>query len=250
MLTTLHKAKTTPVAGNKRKADDMTTDVAPPAPVAQGPPPFADGPSAAPPSALSKADWPGLPEPKRFPMRQHYDTELAFKRARLDFHVDEIKWCKREQARLSERIEIVTGLCRGDADSINTMKADIAKLEAQIAEEAAGASAEDFLQENLDEKREKSAAAANAEAEGVADATNITTITLPVYLANAIFLLIYPYPQVYDGRFTLFPLNGLVSNADSSLTVSFPKHGSRTDPRLQQHVCQQEPRTNVGTVKV
>ncbi|SCV49374.1 uncharacterized protein FFFS_09029 [Fusarium fujikuroi] len=49
-----------------------------------------------------------------------------------------------------------------DADSINTMNNDIAKLKQQGAEEAFGVSSEDFLQENL------SAAAGGAEAEGVA----------------------------------------------------------------------------------
>ncbi|KAG5791176.1 hypothetical protein H9Q69_009787 [Fusarium xylarioides] len=186
MLTTLQKAKTTPVAGNKRKADDMTTDVAPPAPVAQGPPPFADGPSAAPPSAFPQVTWPGLPEPKRFPMREHYDSELAFleakakfKRARLDFHADELMWCRREQARLSERMEMVTKFCRDDADSINTMNEDIAKLKEQVAGEAAGASAEEFLRENLDKKRVERAAADGAETGGTSPPTtsDSTTIT-------------------------------------------------------------------------
>ncbi|VTT57766.1 unnamed protein product [Fusarium fujikuroi] len=78
------------------------------------------------------------------------------------FNTDDLK-CHRERARLSERIELVTKLCREDADSINTMNNDIAKLKQQGAEEAFGVSSEDFLQENL-----SAAAKGGAEAEGVA----------------------------------------------------------------------------------
>ncbi|KAF5558744.1 hypothetical protein FPHYL_7335 [Fusarium phyllophilum] len=180
MLTTLQKAKTTPVAGNKRKADVMTTDAPPPAPVANGPPSFDDGPSAVPPSARPQVAWPGVPEPKRF----HYDTNLAeakvaFKRARLEFNTADLNWCRREQARLSERMEMVTKLCREDADSINTMNEDIAKLKEQVAGEAAGASAEEFLRENLDKKRVERAAADGAETGGASPPTTSgsTTIT-------------------------------------------------------------------------
>ncbi|CVK95771.1 uncharacterized protein FMAN_13707 [Fusarium mangiferae] len=169
------KPKTTPVAGKKRKADDQTTDAPAPAPVAKRPLPFADGPSAEAPSASPRAFWPGLPEPKRFPERKNYDTnvahmeaKVAYKRARLDFNTDDLKWCHRERARLSERIELVTKLCRDDADSINTMSNELATLKEQGAEEAFGVSSENFLQESLNKKREESAAAkGGAEAEGV-----------------------------------------------------------------------------------
>ncbi|KAF4498785.1 hypothetical protein FAGAP_5039 [Fusarium agapanthi] len=190
------KAKTTPAAGTKRKADEMTTGVAPPAPVATAPPPFADGPSAAPPSAAPpsaspQVAWPGLPEPKRF----HYDTDVAVSPHNfpcvskeksltvltIQFLEAKAAWCKREQVRLSARIETVTKLCRDDADSINTMNDEIATLRQQDAEEAVGASSEDFLQANLNKKREERAAAkAEAEAEGVVPdtANSIKTTSL------------------------------------------------------------------------
>ncbi|KAF5692738.1 hypothetical protein FDENT_2613 [Fusarium denticulatum] len=68
------KAKTTPAAGTKRKASQMTDDAAgPAAPL----PLFASGPSAEAPSASPRTPWDGLPKPKGKPQRQHYHSELA-----------------------------------------------------------------------------------------------------------------------------------------------------------------------------
>ncbi|PCD26790.1 hypothetical protein AU210_013212 [Fusarium oxysporum f. sp. radicis-cucumerinum] len=136
----------------------MTADPAPAAPVANNPPAFADGPSAAAPSSSPAAPWGGLPRPKRYPIREHYDTKLAFKRARLDFNIADINWIKREQERLAACLEKVTGLCDGDADSINT-------LEAQ-GEEASATSSQDWIERRRIKMAEEKAAAAATETEG------------------------------------------------------------------------------------
>ncbi|EWZ32592.1 hypothetical protein FOMG_15421 [Fusarium oxysporum f. sp. melonis 26406] len=166
------KNKANPTGGKKRKASEMTADPAPAAPVANNPPAFADGPSAAAPSSSPAAPWGGLPRPKRYPIREHYDTKLAhlkavaaFKRARLDFNIADINWIKREQERLAACLEKVTGLCDGDADSINNLDEQIATLEAQ-GEEASATSSQDWIERRRIKMAEEKAAAAATETEG------------------------------------------------------------------------------------
>lgn len=67
----------------------------------------------------------------------------------------------------------------------------------------------------------------------------ITSLTrfarLPVYLASAIFIHIYPYHWLYNGRFALLPLPGLKSSANCSLLVPILAKGSRAGSRGHEH---------------
>ncbi|KAG5780702.1 hypothetical protein H9Q73_005644 [Fusarium xylarioides] len=151
MLTTLQKPKTTPAAGIKRKASQMTDDAAGPA----APPPLvASGPSAEAPSASPRTPWGGLPKPKGKPQRQHYHSELAYQEALAEFNDADISWIKKEQA---------TEWCKNDADTLVELKAEA---------DAEATATQNWVEQARLKRDAERAVAANAEAEGVADATN------------------------------------------------------------------------------
>uniref|UniRef100_A0A0D2Y0T7 Uncharacterized protein n=1 Tax=Fusarium oxysporum (strain Fo5176) TaxID=660025 RepID=A0A0D2Y0T7_FUSOF len=141
------KNKANPTGGKS----EMTADPAPAAPVANNPPAFADGPSAAAPSSSPAAPWGGLPRPKRYPIREVstmilYHCWTNHLKAVAAFNIADINWIKREQERLAACLEKVTGLCDGDADSINTLEAQGEEASAtssqiKMAEEKAAAAA-------------------------------------------------------------------------------------------------------------
>ncbi|KAG5824970.1 hypothetical protein H9Q74_004954 [Fusarium xylarioides] len=146
MLTTLQKPKTTPAAGIKRKASQMTDDAAGPA----APPPLvASGPSAEAPSASPRTPWDGLPKPKGKPQRQHYHSELAFQEALAEFNDADIS---------------------NDADTLVKAQDKITELKAEADAEATAT--QNWVEQARLKRDAERAVAANAEAEGVAGATN------------------------------------------------------------------------------